>query len=202
MDEQLPYREYWLQGHDPFRMGRRKRHDVDELLEIVAPVGSQVPADWSILEGDLGFKLPSDYKKVIDAFGAGSFMNLEVCAPGVLDGRFSMVNLVDRLRLVVSDFRSQFRSPAIAPYFPEEGGLIPWGEVDGGWFHFWVPFGDDPDEWPVVFTEPNLSALWKTYSTFSEYVIEYLTPPRGRFGSMSPQEFPLQGDPVFTPASY
>jgi hypothetical protein len=87
-------------------------------------------ADWPAIEADLGTRLPSDYKEIVDLFGAGSFDEyVELAVPG---GPGVGRNPWERC------------GPDLAA-----GGLLSWG-----WSEYellmWQTGAADPDEWTVV----------------------------------------------------
>jgi hypothetical protein len=87
--------------------------------------------DWSAIEADLGTRLPSDYKEVVDLFGAGSFDEyVDLAVPG---GPGSGPN----------PWESHF--PGLA-----SGELLPWGWSEYELGLFWWMGATDPDEWTVV----------------------------------------------------
>ncbi|MET7520321.1 hypothetical protein ABZS88_44680 [Streptomyces sp. NPDC005480] len=87
--------------------------------------------DWPAIEADLGTRLPSDYKEVVDLFGAGSFDEyFELAVPG---GPGASRNPWKR-------------------YLPDvaSGGLVPWGWSEYELGLMWSTSATDPDEWTVV----------------------------------------------------
>lgn len=87
--------------------------------------------DWPTIEADLGTRLPTDYKEIVDLFGAGSFDEyFELAVPGGPG--------VDR-----NPWKRY--GPDLA-----SGGLLPWGwsEFESGLM--WATGATDPDEWTVV----------------------------------------------------
>ncbi|MEV6594128.1 hypothetical protein [Streptomyces acidicola] len=86
--------------------------------------------DWPAIEADLGTRLPSDYKEVVDLFGAGSFDEyFELAVPG---GPGAGRNPWKRY------------GPDLA-----SGGLVPWGWSEELGL-MWSTGATDPDEWTVV----------------------------------------------------
>ena len=87
--------------------------------------------DWPAIEAELGTRLPSDYKDIVDLFGAGSFDEyFELAVPG---GPGAGRNPWKR-------------------YGPEpaSGGLLPWGWSESELGLMWSTGATDPDEWTVV----------------------------------------------------
>jgi hypothetical protein len=87
--------------------------------------------DWPAIEAALGTRLPSDYKEVVDLFGAGSFDEyFELAVPG---GPGAGRNPWKRY------------GPDLA-----SGGLVPWGWSEYELGLMWSTGATDPDEWTVV----------------------------------------------------
>ncbi|MFI6063059.1 hypothetical protein [Streptomyces sp. NPDC051286] len=87
--------------------------------------------DWPAIEADLGTQLPSDYKEIVDLFGAGSFDEyFELAVPG---GPRVGRNPWKRC------------GPDLA-----SGGLLPWGWSEYELGLMWSTGATDPDEWTVV----------------------------------------------------
>lgn len=119
---------------------------VDELgLLIDAASGRAV--DWAAVERDVGIAFPADYRRFVDRFGAGEFGGIRVHVPSV-----DLADLVEEVRATVRGGRPL---PG-APYFPEPGGLVPWGRTATGHIFFWAPVTDHPDTWPVLMAPPGL----------------------------------------------
>ncbi|MFF8595221.1 hypothetical protein ACF061_28010 [Streptomyces sp. NPDC015220] len=89
--------------------------------------------DWPAIEADLGTRLPSDYKEVVDLFGAGSFDEyFELAVPGGPGaGR--------------NPWKRYGYGPDLA-----SGGLVPWGWSEYELGLMWSMGATDPDEWTVV----------------------------------------------------
>ncbi|MET8582235.1 hypothetical protein ABZX39_15300 [Streptomyces collinus] len=118
---------------DPASAGFPKGASWTEKLRIVTgwePIpGPRV--DWPTIEADLGTRLPSDYKEVVNLFGAGSFDEyFELAVPG---GPGAGHNPWKRY------------APDLA-----SGGLLPWGWSEYGFGLMWSTGATDPDEWTVV----------------------------------------------------
>ncbi|MET9657391.1 hypothetical protein [Streptomyces sp. NPDC006510] len=87
--------------------------------------------DWPTIEADVGTRLPSDYKEIVDLFGAGSFDEyFELAVPGGPGAG-----------------RNPWKG-----YGPDlaTGGLLPWGWSEYELGLMWSTGATDPDEWTVV----------------------------------------------------
>ncbi|MDW5328368.1 SMI1/KNR4 family protein [Plantactinospora sp. KLBMP9567] len=177
--------------------GLRYRTDMTESLARtlglpaldVAGVGS----DWRPAETALGAALPNDYKRFINAHGAGRIDDhITVCAAdGPHDGvdlvrhniwaqecvRLDfggLDNLVDRWHLGDASQWEPGRTE-VPPWFEPGDNLISWGYTGSGDFLFWhVKPGVAADDWPVVFKEEG--PYWEQYQvSFSAALVGLLT---------------------------
>ncbi|MEU4037384.1 hypothetical protein [Streptomyces collinus] len=118
---------------DPAAAGFPQDASWAEKLRIVTgwePI-TKPRVDWAAIEADLGTRLPSDYKEVVDLFGAGSFDEyFELAVPG---GPGAGRNPWKR------------HAPDLA-----SGGLVPWGWSEYELGLMWSTDATDPDEWTVV----------------------------------------------------
>jgi hypothetical protein len=110
--------------------------------------------DWAAIEGELGVRLPGEYKELVQAFPPGAFGELIVFHPARRSG---FTGLPDQ----ISGFATMFSgSLSVAPsdirdsfpfgFYPESGGLIPWAAFNVAAVLCWLPNSEDPDAWPVL----------------------------------------------------
>ena len=172
--------QYWTTDHRASVMRRRPLDSV-ELLTEAAGAPTTVPSaqDWAAVEERLGSALPADYKRFADRFGAGQWGGIRVCAPNAPTPEYDLFDLVHRVVAQAEAFRPTTKPPFNAPFHPQKGGLVPWGELDGGFTFFWSPAGDDPDAWPVVVPHPSWLAWYQPYLSFSTFLADYLDSPTG-----------------------
>jgi hypothetical protein len=120
----------------------------EDLLRLVAPPeDAQVEIDWVAFEGRLGFRLPSDYKWLVDRYGAGSFDSLlHILQP---DSPFEPL-VLERSAARAAEILDQLRgSGEFIPYGTDE--LLPVGKTDNGDTIYLVKRPDDePDSWVVT----------------------------------------------------
>lgn len=172
--------KYWVTAHRASVMRRNPFDSVERLTEVPGVPASAPPAqDWAAVEERLGSALPADYRRFVDRFGAGRLGGIRVCAPGAPTSEFDLFDLVDRVRAQAEAFRPTTEPPFNAPFHPQEGGLVPWGEMDGGITFFWCPVGDDHDAWPVIVSDPSWLAWYRPYLSFSTFLADYLVAPTG-----------------------
>ncbi|MFC3898266.1 SMI1/KNR4 family protein [Lentzea rhizosphaerae] len=192
--------KYWVHAHMAFFMEDHPLDSVDRLTEIVgAPAASPPGQDWEAVEERLGATLPADYKRLVDRFGAGQFGSIRVCAPDASVPEYDLFALVDRIQAQAEEFRPTTEPPFNAPFHPQEGGLVPWGEMDGGFTFFWKPTSDT-DARPVVVSDPSWLAWYQPCRSASTFIADYLNSPTGELDGIE-LEAPAAGVGVrFVPA--
>jgi hypothetical protein len=170
-------------------MGRprpRSSGDVQAVLDVFPPVNPPRARDWSDVEERLGLRLPDDYKALADVYGPGDFLDLRLHVPDCPNPDFDLFRLVERVGRQAAGYRERVRPGVAAPFFPEPGGLVPFGEVAVDRFLLWVPVGDDPNAWPVVFPAGDWSAWFRPGRTFSGCLADYLSGRLGTTSGMAP----------------
>jgi hypothetical protein len=122
--------------------------DVDALARLIGPPPpGPFRIDWAAVEGALGLRLPTDFRRFAEAFGSidlGDFV--WIWSPAAGEVPFEPATQVF-LR------HSRDWDPSAYPYafWPEPGGLLPWGSSRASDHFFWdTSVGADPERWPVV----------------------------------------------------
>ncbi|OIJ88257.1 hypothetical protein [Streptomyces colonosanans] len=130
--------------------------------------------DWAAVEARLGTSLPGDYKRLVEAFGAGAFDGyLQLQIP---DAGFESEDIVRRVERLDERARTH-GSDLWRPYkvYPAPGGLLKWGssvQADG---FYWLTEDPDPDRWPVLVTE-DIPDSWERFDgPTAEFVYRSLT---------------------------
>ncbi|GLY80045.1 hypothetical protein [Actinoallomurus iriomotensis] len=96
---------------------------------------------WNGVESRLSVRLPSDYKELMDALGAGSFRDLHVPAPNWPNPDYDLFSLIRNTREAAHAEK-----------------LIPWGWTDDGLTFVWDAGAGDPDGWNVYLAQPGFLA--------------------------------------------
>lgn len=176
--------DYWVKGYMAFHMDEFLLDSVDRL---VGRLGEQeirpLQQDWVAVEERLGIALPNDYKRFIDKFGAGQLGAFRICAPGAPSVDYDLFALVDRVQTQAEEFRLTTEPPFNAPFHPQPGGLVPWGEMDGGFTFYWKPTSD-VDARPVVVSDPSWLAWYEPCRSFSTFLADYLESPTGEIAGI------------------
>jgi hypothetical protein len=127
---------------------------ISELIKLVPPppkpfeVGTL--GQWREIEERLGVKLPRDYREFVFAYGSGLFAGLyRVYNPFAASEYIAL--LPQGKRVCDMNRECQRSSPERFPYpyYPEPGGLLPWGNDENGNDYYWLTEGL-PTKWVVV----------------------------------------------------
>lgn len=129
-----------------------------DLLKMIAPPTAS-PCEtggeqgWTEAERILGLALPRDYKRLIAAYGTGSFDDFLWVLNPFAGNRF--LNLMGRKDMTLDAYESAWE------LIPEQrsflahlraGDLLAWGITDNGDEMYWRTSGA-PDGWPTVLYE-------------------------------------------------
>jgi SMI1-KNR4 cell-wall len=105
---------------------------------------------WRKIEEGLGLKLPRDYREFVFAYGSGLFAGLYRVYNPFAKSRYTA--LLSQAKQVCDINRASQRSNPKRfpyPYYPDPGGLLPWGNDENGNDYFWLTEGP-PTKWVVV----------------------------------------------------
>jgi hypothetical protein len=147
------------------------------LRRVCPPLRAQRrrPVDWTRVESELGARLPSDYRELIDDRGAGVLADVVIRAPG--GQHLELTSWLAGLADMVAALRSVTCGHFPPAFYPEPGGILPWGEVDGGHVVGWATIHPDPDRWPVVVLSPTWEQLTLYGVTATGYLLARLPGP-------------------------
>lgn len=110
-------------------------------------------AEWTKLELKLGTILPRDYREFVFAYGSGLFAGFyRIYNPFAASQHTGLLSSVQRICDQDRQSQKSFRERFPYPYFPEPGGLLPWGNDENGNDYFWITEGL-PANWHVAQNE-------------------------------------------------
>ncbi|MER6033818.1 hypothetical protein ABT133_07865 [Streptomyces sp. NPDC001835] len=104
--------------------------------------------DWAVLEAALGTALPSDFRRLAEAYPVlvvDDFLMVSSPAPGA-EALWASACREDE---VLQDLYEMDDTEGYVP-FPRPGGLISSAESCSGDAFYWKADSADPDAWPVV----------------------------------------------------
>lgn len=163
---------------------------VQRFVELVPPpTEPEVPdVDWDDFEDQLGMRLPTDYKEVVETYGLGAvghflWIDLPMCRNKNLD-------LVQRHEEALDSLRYCQSYGEHVPYRIEAGNeeLFHWGSTDNGDTCYWVTAGEDPDRWTVT-VNATRSDLWYPFGgSLAELIVAAFT------DDLAESDHPLGGD--------
>jgi hypothetical protein len=138
--------------------------DITSLIQP-PPKPTHVPKrpNWDTTERKLGLKLPTDYKGFIAKFGSGLFANfIRVFNPFHKDPYISLLDTAKTICDMYRDFKES-EGEKVLPFalYPEEQGLLPWGNDENGNYIFWLTKGN-ASKWPTVVAEGR-GPLWQRF---------------------------------------
>ncbi len=155
------------------RMADPGRPAIDLLIHLVTPPsdGGVDGVDWDRFGDVLGFEAPSDYREIVARYGVGWFSGeFFVFAPGgeegqnIYDENQTMMDIIGdpQWQESADETGEQWLNPDGATTLidlsdPREM-FAPWGGGSDGAYGFWHKVGDDPDRWPVAYTD--LAGSW------------------------------------------
>jgi hypothetical protein len=158
------------------------------------------PKDWGVVERILDFQLPDDYKKLINLYGAGCFVNFIYPLSPFAPFRVSFNLLSGTTKQTLNSYESgQKEFPEFSPPFPvypHKPGLFPWAITTNGGTLFWLMNGK-PDSWPVINCD---SKFTENYERFNLNATNFLV--QVMRGVIKSKIFPkdiLSRGPTFTP---
>lgn len=113
---------------------------IEALIKMVTPPAEPFEAfrgPWEPIEAELGTALPQDYKDFVGLYGAGYFM--EFLGIAVPRSRNRNVRLEVLVGAICDTFVEREELPY--PFWPDPGGLVPFGGTDEGDFLFLASTG-------------------------------------------------------------
>ena len=151
----------------------------ESLKELVTP--PEQPAEvgsveaWLRCEAQLGFKLPSDYREFVFAFGSGLFAGLyRVYNPFAKSEWTALHPSVERTCTHLREFRQSFPQDVPYPIYPEPGGLLPWANDENGNDYYWQTLGE-PDTWQVLSFNNRGEGFREHQCSMTAYLTNILT---------------------------
>lgn len=135
----------------------------ETLLRLVPPTAeSDTSVDWDQMRHAWGKEFPPDYRRFIEAYGAGTMEDyLVVLNPEPKGGqpKAELSGMLHETANADSAWAREPKSPELARTEPE---LIAWGADASSDILCWDATGDDPGAWPVLVRNRD-DNLWRRY---------------------------------------
>jgi hypothetical protein len=168
---------------------------LNELVGLVAPpAGPRPQIDWPGVESVLSFRLPADYKSVIETYGSGQF-----------DAFLTLYQPVTPFLTIELGYQAKRQSEILAhlrasgsEHIPfVEGELLPVAGTDNGDTVYWVREDpNDPESWTITGNEARNTAWPRFPGGIADFLVAVLS-RRTRF-PIFPEDFPSRR-PQFEP---
>ena len=151
---------------------------ISELKRLVPPpenpfeVGTL--AQWREIEAQLDTNLPRDYREFVFAYGSGLFAGFyRIYNPFAASEFINLLTQGKRVCQYNRESRRSFPKRFPYPYYPEVGGLLPWGNDQNGNDYFWLTDGP-PTKWIVVQDENRGTGLRRQAYSLTEFLVGIL----------------------------
>lgn len=159
---------------------------VRRLTELIPPPGGRFGYGWDAVQERLGTVLPTDYKRLVETYGPGSFDDfLSVLTP------HAPTEYVDILRVGSVDRWALREVVRCGMELPERVGsvdrLVTWGVTDNGDRCYWVT-GACPESWAVAVNDGRASE-WEFFE-MSVTELLYRVLSRKLVVTIFPEDFP------------
>lgn len=138
---------------------------------------SVVPVNdgWSLVEKEVGFSLPNDYKEFINAYGTGCISDFIWVFNPFSRNRALNNEAVKYHIWAYQDLKRSHPEYYSIPSYPAEGSFYPWGGTDNGDCLAWEVKGD-PSRWTVMLIgSSGPKAIDYCNLKMSEFLYELLT---------------------------
>ncbi len=172
---------------------------IEQLKKIVPPPQRPFEVDslenWQEIEQKLGLVLPSDYRDFIFAYGSGLFAQFyRVYNPFASSEWTALEASIKRICNAEREIKRGF--PDCVPYqiYPEEAGIVPWGNDENGNEYFWLTHGA-PDTWLVLSDEMRGEGFREYGCSMTEFLTRVLL---GQIEALA-GDYPTEENLVFEP---
>jgi hypothetical protein len=163
------------------------------------PLASGTPERWRQVETELGLRFPNDYKRLIDLYGVGHWVNfVEIMNPFVPWQHAQAPDFFNwaRKRLEGLDEGNRFRTGYAAPFVrhPAPDGLFPFAYDDDSGTLCWQVSGQ-PDSWRIVCLDRKMSERFERFDmSLTGFLVALLK------GEIFPRTFSAKIFPIQRPA--
>lgn len=168
-------------------------HPLEALIPPTRPSLSEV--DWTAIEQRLRLRLPADYKRLVEAYGLGSFDGfIWVLQPSETNQH---LDLLRQRKVRLDALRARQADGEVSPFGIDEDheALAPWAITDNGDVCYWVMNeSNKPEQWTVAVNEAR-GPRWEMFDgSASEFLVGVLS--RSLSVGLFPEDFPSE-QPTF-----
>lgn len=173
---------------------------LDRLRKLTPPPPSaEGQPDWKAAEQAFGSAFPTDYKQLVEFYGAGSFDEfLSILVP-MHPNRH--LDLLAQREVQLDALRTLRDGEEEVPFDIDRGEeeIVPWAITDNGDVVYWIRRPPaSPDDWPVVVNEAR-GPEWETFDGPATAFLADVLAKQRRL-DIFPEDFP-SNDPEFVPAA-
>jgi hypothetical protein len=170
---------------------------IEMLRQIVPPpdrpseVGSA--DEWEVVERALGLGLPSDYRDFVFTYGSGLFARFyRIYNPFAVSKYTAFYPSVERVCAAARELKREWPREIPYPIYPEQPGLLPWGNDENGNNYYWLTDGA-PDSWLILSDEVRGEGFKEHKCTMTEFLTKILL---GELPALA-GDYPSEEDRVF-----
>jgi hypothetical protein len=172
------------------------------------PIAAGTQEQFEVVERQLGFVLPADYKNVIAMYGDGSWFDfLYLLNPFSSNSHLNLIEQAprdDRSGRNTLSAERYIRDEAPAEYphsiWPDPAGIFPWAITDNGGRFFWIVEGP-PEFWTTVYYASRDPDFEELRLSSSEIIYGIISGDLPLFAQEFGGERPSDVAPVFVVAS-
>jgi hypothetical protein len=170
---------------------------IEPLKKIVPPPAqpSEVGSlqQWQTVEHQLGLVLPADYRDFVFSYGSGLFAQFyRVYNPFASSEYTALHASVHRVCGAAREFKRDWPDRVPYPIYPDQPGLLPWGNDENGNDYYWFTEGA-PDTWRVLSDEGRGEGFREYGCTMTEFLTKVLL---GEFEALA-GDYPRDENRVF-----
>jgi hypothetical protein len=150
-----------------------------ELLKKIVPPPTR-PSEvgsfqqWQAVEHELGLVLPTDYREFVVTYGSGLFAQFyRVYNPFAASKYTALATSVQRVCAAAREIKCEWPDQVPYPIYPEQPGLVPWGNDENGNDYYWLTEGAS-DTWRVLSDEVRGEGFRDYGCTMTEFLARVL----------------------------
>lgn len=152
---------------------------VHQLKEILKPPSSPcnngLEQNWKDVHKEIGTRLPDDYQHFINGYGSGLIGRFLYIWNPFSDNKYTnLIYMYKETTILYQNLKSS--QPDDFPFniYPENGGLLPFGNSINGDNLFWLTTKSDPNLWSLIIHQAR-SSYYDIHSySLSDFLIRLM----------------------------